>query len=160
MAEKRRFYNTGHAKGFSREKLFQTMEAILEGEEVEESLVDLTLEGVKYELERIGVRRDKAKEKGAGEKRDPLQSDYAVALREAFIPLLKGSTDPEGLSATELCDMAAAEKTVSPTGNAFTVPWVSRVLRAVDGVKEGKKIVTTITKDGLKQEKAVTTFKM
>ena len=74
---KRKFYNTGDAKGFTRSIFFQTVVAMVNGEEVSDQLAALTKQAAEYELEGIALAASNKSE--SAEKKDPLQSDYAIS---------------------------------------------------------------------------------
>ena len=152
MAEKRKFYNTGDAKGFTKAIFFQTVLEIANGNEVEDNLMNLVAQAAEYELEGIAAR---ASSKATGEHKDPLQSEYAQKLREAIVPLVDGTPR----SAQELVDMATAKGKVSPKGTPFSGPWVSRVLNNVDGIVCVKKVVEKTDAKGLKSQREVNAYK-
>lgn len=153
MAEaKRSFYNAGDAKGFTKKKFFEAVAAMAAGEEMEDKTVELIARGAEYELEGIALKPSKS----TGEAKDAMQSDYAVALREAIVPLVDGQLK----SAKELVDAATAKGKVSPTsGKAFAAPWVSRVLNVEPGIVSAMKIVEIIDAKGLKSQKEVKGYK-
>ena len=62
--EKRKFYNTGDAKGFTKQKFFEAVVDMCNGEDVD---VDLVRAAAEYELEGIEMR---ASNKATGEKKD------------------------------------------------------------------------------------------
>lgn len=150
--EKRKFYNTGDAKGFTKQKFFETVLAMASGEDVEDSMTSLVAQAAEYELEGIANR---ASTKGTGEKKDPLQSEYAQALAKAIVPLV--GTQPK--TAKELIEMADAKGLKSPKGTSFAAPWVSRVLNATEGVSAVKIVVDTTDAKGLKVQREVTAYK-
>lgn len=152
MAEKRKFYNTGDAKGFTKAIFFQTVLAMANGEDVSDEMVNLVGGAAEYELEGIANR---ASTKGSGERKDPLESDYAKALSAAIVPLIDGTPR----TAKELIDMATAKGKVSPKGTPFAAPWVSRVLNATAGVTAVKKVVEKVDAKGLKSQSEVTAYK-
>lgn len=152
MAEiKRKFYNSGDAKGFTKTVYHQTVLAMAHGEDVPAEMVDLVARAAEYELEGIANRPTKA----AGEKKDPLQSDYANELRAAILPLI----DATPRTAKELVDAATAKGKMAKTGKAFSGPWVSRVLNAEPGVVCVKKVVDKIDSKGLKSQSEVNAYK-
>ena len=153
MAEiKRKFYGTGEAKGFTKATFYQTVLSIINGEEVSDNLTDLVAKAAEYELEGIANRPSKA----SGEKKDPLQSNYANELRAAILPFL--SDTPRTVK--ELVDAATAKgKVASNTNKPFSGPWVTRVLRAEKGVVELKKIVEKVDAKGLKSQVEVNAYK-
>jgi hypothetical protein len=154
MAEiKRAFYNKGDAKGFTKAIFFQTVEAMANGEDVDPGLVTLVGAAAAYELEGISLKSDS---KATGEKKDPLDSDYAKALAAAIVPLVPATGD--GLTAKELIELATSKNLLSPKGTPFAAPWVSRVLNATAGVTATKKIVETKDAKGLKAQKEVTAY--
>lgn len=149
---KRKFYNSGDAKGFTKAIFFQTVAAMANGEEVSPELVSLVGAAAEYELEGIANRPTKA---GSADKKDPLQSDYAKALRAAIVPLV--SETPH--TAKELVDAATAKGKMAPTGKSFSGPWVSRVLNAEPGIVCVKKIVEKTDAKGLKSQSEVNAYK-
>ena len=152
MSEKRKFYNTGDAKGFTKAIFFNTVLAMANGEDVDEKLVDLVGQAAEYEIEGINAR---ASAKSTGEHKDPLESDYAKALSAAIVPLIDGTPR----TAKELIEMATAKGKVSPKGTPFAAPWVSRVLNATAGVTAVKKVVEKTDAKGLKAQAEVTAYK-
>lgn len=153
MADKRSFYNTGAAKGFTKGIFYQTVLAMANGEEISEDLASLVAQACEYELEGAALRA--AASKGSGEKKDPLQSAYAVALRAAVLPFVDGTAR----TAKELIDICTSKGKMAPTGKAFSAPWVSRVLNAESGIVCVKKIVDTVDAKGLKVQKEVNAYK-
>lgn len=152
MAEiKRKFYNAGEAKGFTKAVFFQTILAMANGEDVSDNLISLVAQAAEYELEGIANRPTKA----SGDKKDPLQSAYACALREAIMPFVDGTPR----TAKELIDAATAKGKMAPTGKAFSGPWVSRVLNAEAGVVCVKKVVDKVDTKGLKSQTEVNAYK-
>lgn len=149
--EKRKFYNTGDAKGFTKAIFFQTVLAMANGEDVDTNLVALVGAAAEYELEGIASRPSKA----PGEKKDPLQSDYAKALRTAILPFVDGTPR----TAKELVDAATAKGKMAPTGKAFSAPWVSRVLNAENGIVCVKKVIEKVDSKGLKSQQEVNAYK-
>lgn len=149
--EKRKFYNSGDAKGFTKAIFFQTVLAMANGEDVSDQMVALVGAAAEYELEGIANRPTKA----SGEKKDPLQSDYANALRAAIVPLVDGTPR----TAKELVDAATAKGKMAPTGKAFSAPWVSRVLNAESGIVCVKKVVDKVDAKGLKSQSEVNAYK-
>jgi hypothetical protein len=152
MSEKRRFYNTGDAKGFTKAIFFQTVLEMANDEPVDENLVALVAAAAAYEIEGIENRTSAA---STGERKDPLQSDYALALSAAIVPLVDGNPR----TAKELIDMATKAGKLSPNGKAFAAPWVSRVLNATPTVTAVKKIVDKVDAKGLKSQAEVTAYK-
>lgn len=154
MAEiKRKFYNTGDAKGFTKAVFYNQVLALARGEEVEAAMAELVAQAAEYELEGIAARAATA---GAtGEKKDPLASDYAKALSAAIVPLVDGTPK----TAKELIAAATAKGKLAPNGKEFAAPWVSRVLNATAGVVAVKKIVDTVDAKGLKAQREVTAYK-
>lgn len=152
MAEKRKFYNTGDAKGFTKAIFFQTVLAMANGEDVSDEMVSLVGAAAEYELEGISNR---ASSKATGEHKDPLESDYAKALSAAIVPFIDGTPR----TAKELIEMATAKGKVSPKGTPFAAPWVSRVLNATAGVVAVKKVVEKVDAKGLKSQAEVTAYK-
>jgi hypothetical protein len=150
---KRKFYNSGDAKGFTKAIFFQTVEAMANGEDVDPGLVALVGAAASYELEGIAL---KSNSKAPGEKKDPLDSDYAKALAAAIVPLVP--TNGDGLTAKELIELATNSGKLSPKGTPFAAPWVSRVLNATEGVNAQKKVVETTDAKGLKSQKEVTAY--
>lgn len=152
MAEKRKFYNTGDAKGFTKGTFFQTVLDIVNGEDVSADLTNLVAQAAQYELEGIAA---KAGSKATGERKDPLESDYAKALSAAIVPLI--SATPQ--TAKELIDAATKKGAMSPKGTPFAAPWVSRVLNATPGIVAVKKVVEKVDAKGLKSQAEVTAYK-
>lgn len=152
MAEKRKFYNTGDAKGFTKAIFFDAVLKMANGEDVEDNIVDLVAKAAEYELEGIANR---ASTKATGERKDPLESDYAKALSAAIVPFIDGTPR----TAKELIEMATAKGKVSPKGTPFAAPWVSRVLNATAGVVAVKKVVEKTDAKGLKSQAEVTAYK-
>ena len=154
MAEiKRKFYNTGDAKGFTKAIFFNEVLKLARGEDVDANMAELVAQAAEYELEGIAARASAAGT--TGEKKDPLASDYAKALSAAIVPLVDGTPR----TAKELVDMASAKGKVAPNGNKFAAPWVSRVLNATEGVVAVKKIIDTVDAKGLKAQREVTAYK-
>lgn len=152
---KRRFYNTGDAKGFTRKDFFAAVQKMAGGEELDEALIDLVAKAAAYELEGLANKATKSN----GEKKDPLDSDYAVALRAAIVPLL--STTPK--TGQELIDEATAAGNLSPKGTPFAAPWVARVLKGVALKGECeivKQIVEKTDSKGLKKQTEVNAYKL
>lgn len=150
--EKRKFYNTGDAKGFTKAVFFAEVLKLARGEEVEATMADLVAQACEYEIEGIATRAAQA---GTGEKKDPLQSDYAKALSAAILPLVNG--DPK--TAQELIDAATAKGHLAPNGKVFSGPWTARVLKATPGIVVVKKIVDTVDSKGLKSQREVNAYK-
>lgn len=159
---KRKFYNSGDAKGFTKEIFFQTVEAMANGEDVDANLVTLVGAAAAYELEGIAGKRA-AGSSGTGEKKDPMESDYAVALRAAIEPLV--SSTP--MSAKELIALATQKGSLSPKGTEWAAPWVSRVLNYIgkpesDGytgtIAVVAKVVEKTDAKGLKSQTEVTAY--
>ena len=148
---KRKFYGAGDAKGFTKAIFFQTVLAMANGEDVEDNLVALVGAAAEYELDGIAQKADA---KGAGEKKDPLQSDYAVALSNAIVPFV----DSTPRTAKELIDIATSKGKLSPKGTPFAAPWVSRVLNATAGINAVKKVVDKVDAKGLKSQAEVTAY--
>lgn len=149
---KRKFYNTGDAKGFTKQIFFNEVLKMARGEEVEAAMADLVAAAAEYELEGIASRTSTS---GTGEKKDPLASDYAKALSAAIVPLVDGTPK----TAKELIAAATAKGKLAPNGKDFAAPWVSRVLNATDGIVAVKKIVDTVDAKGLKAQREVTAYK-
>lgn len=149
--EKRKFYNSGDAKGFTKAIYFETVRDIVAGEDVDQDLINLVADATAYELEGIAL---KATKESTGERKDPLQSEYAHALRAAIKPFL----DKTPRTAKQLIEMATAKNRLSPKGTPFAEPWVARVLNVEDGVTHEKKIVETVNKAGLKAQREVTAY--
>lgn len=149
---KRKFYNTGDAKGFTKAVFYQAVLDMANGNEVPDDVVNLVAAAAEYELEGIANR---ATAKGTGERKDPLESDYAKALSAAIVPLI--GAQPK--TAKELIEAADAKGLKSPKGTSFAAPWVSRVLNATPGVVAVKKIVEKIDSKGLKSQAEVTAYK-
>lgn len=155
MAEiKRKFYNTGDAKGFTKQIFYNEILKLARGEDVEAAMADLVAQAAEYELEGIATRASTSAA-STGEKKDPLESDYAKALREAILPLVDGTPK----SAQELIAAATAKGKLAPNGKSFAAPWTSRVLNAAPGVVAVKKIVEVVDAKGLKSQREVTAYK-
>lgn len=157
MAEtKRKFYGSGDAKGFTRKDFFKAVESMANGEDVSLETMKLIADAATYELEGINLKSSKNAE---GEKKDPLQSDYAVALTKAILPLLKND---EAFSAQELQTMATSKGMLAPSGKAFVVPWIARVLNAMEnkGIVKTSKIVEKTNNKGLKAQDQVDAYKL
>lgn len=154
MAEiKRKFYNTGDAKGFTKAIFFNEVLKLARGEDVEAAMADLVAQAAEYELEGIAARASATG--STGEKKDPLASDYAKALSAAIVPLVDGTPK----TAKELIAAATAKGQLAPNGKEFAAPWVSRVLNATEGVTAVKKIIDTVDAKGLKAQREVTAYK-
>lgn len=163
MAEKRRFYNAGDAKGFTKAVFFEAVKALIEGGEMPEPATeDLILEACDYELESISLR---SKSTGTGEKKDALESDYATKLAQAIIPLV----DATPRSVEEILEIAMDKgiysDKVDDEGNPkpYAAPWVARVLSGKPGIDAGvekvSKVVEKKNKKGLVSQKEVTAYK-
>lgn len=150
---KRKFYNTGDAKGFTKAIFYGEVLKLARGEDVEAAMADLVAQAAEYELEGITARASASA--ASGEKKDPLASDYAKALSAAIVPLV----DNAPKTAKELIDAATAKGKLAPNGKSFAAPWVSRVLNATAGVVAVKKIVETVDAKGLKAQREVTAYK-
>lgn len=153
MAEiKRKFYNSGDAKGFTKAIFFETVRAMAAGEDVEDNMVALVEAAANYELEGIANR---ASTKPSGEKKNPLESDYAKALAAAIVPLI--GSEPQ--TAQELIDQATARGQIAPSGKPFSGPWVSRVLNAMpEQVVVTRKVVTRKDAKGLTSQTEVNAY--
>lgn len=150
---KRKFYNTGDAKGFTKAVFYNEVLKLARGEDVDAAMADLIVQAANYELEGIAARASAAA--ASGEKKDPLASDYAKALTAAIVPLLDGNPK----TAKELIDLATSKGKLAPNGRSFAAPWVSRVLNATAGVVAVKKIVEVVDGKGLKSQREVTAYK-
>jgi len=151
--EKRRFYNTGDAKGFTKAAFYAAVKAMADGEEVDDATVALVGAAAQYELDGIAAKAPAS----TGERKDPMQSDYAVALREAIVPLL--SDKPQ--TAEDLVNAATAKGSLAPSGKEWAKPWVSRVLSALaeEGtVTKTSVIVTKTDSKGLNAQKEAAAF--
>lgn len=152
MAEtKRKFYNTANAKGFTKAVFYQTVLAMANGETVSNELTSLVAGACEYELDGIANRPSKV----STEKKDPLQSDYAKALRAAIVPFI--SDKPQ--TAKQLADAATAKGKMAPSGKPFSGPWISRVLNAEPGVVCVKVVVEKTDAKGLKSQSEVNAYK-
>lgn len=149
---KRKFYNSGDAKGFTKAIFFATVKAMADGEDVEQKMIDLVAAAADYELEGIAAKSDA---KATGEKKDPLESDYAKALAAAIIPYI----DATPKTAKELVDLATKHGKLSPKGTSFSLPWCSRVCNATPGIVAVKKVVDKVDAKGLKSQAEVTAYK-
>lgn len=148
---KRRFYNYGDAKGFTKNDFFNAVIALANGEDIDDNILELTRMAAEYEIEGAALAKGS---KASGEKKDPLESDYAVALRAAIVPLVNSTA----MTAKELIDAATAKGLLSPKGVPFAAPWVSRVLNKADGVTAVKKVVEKVDAKGLKSQAEVTAY--
>lgn len=159
MAEKRKFYNCEEqgTKGMSKRTFFEEVLKMATGEEVTDDMADFIARAAEYELEGINNRPSKAGAEGPA--KDPLQSDYAVALREAIVPLVNGNPQ----TAKQLVDAATAKGKLAPSGKSFSAPWTSRVLNAMakegKGIAEVKMVVETVDAKGLKKQREVSGYK-
>lgn len=162
MAEKRRFYNAGEAKGFTKAVFFEAVKALIEGEDLPDAATEqLILDACDYELESISLRS----KSGSGEKKDALESEYATKLAQAIIPLV----DATPRSVEEILAIAAERgifsDKVDDTGNPkpYAAPWVARVLSGKPGIDAGvekvSKIVEKKNAKGLVSQKEVTAYK-
>lgn len=149
---KRKFYNSGDAKGFTKAIFFATVKAMADGEDVDQKLVDLVAAAAAYEIDGIEAKSDA---KATGEKKDPLESDYAKALARDIVPFI----DANPKTAKELIDTATKHGKLSPKGTVYAAPWVSRVLNATPGVTAVKKVVEKVDAKGLKSQAEVTAYK-
>lgn len=156
MAEaKRKFYNSGDAKGFTKKDFFETVAAIVEDYdgEVEANMVDLVAQAAAYELEGIANRPSKA----SGEKKNPLESDYAQELASKIIPRI--GKEAQAKTAKQLVEECTkAGEVASKTGKPFAGPWVSRVLNATPGISSKKIIIDDVDSKGLKVQKEATAY--
>ena len=154
--EKRKFYNTGDAKGFTKADFFKAVAAMAKGEEVDEATIDLVAQAADYEIEGMELKAAKA---ASGEKKDALQSDYANLIRKNIIPFL--TNEPK--SAKELSQEAFAKKVKGPSGSAYSAPWISRVFNAEaeagNGIVKVKKIIEKVNSKGLKAQAEVVAYK-
>lgn len=157
MADKRRFYNTGDAKGFGKADYFAAVARLVDGETLDGATLALVADATAYELEGIANRTNSAAV--SGERKDPLQSEYALGLAAAIVPLI--SKTPQ--TAKQLIDAAEAAGSVSPKGGKWAAPWVSRVLNAIvnagdQGITLDKIVVDTVDTKGLKSQKEVVAY--
>lgn len=150
--EKRRFYNTGEAKGFKKRDFFETVLAVLTGEEVSDEMIALVIKGAEYELEGMDVRAAKS----SAEAKDPLQSEYAIAVREAMVPLV--TAEPQ--TADAMIQAATDAGNLSPKGKPFANTWVHRVLQAEPGIQKVQMKVMRTSKEGLQGEVLATGYKL
>lgn len=154
MTEKRKFYNTGDAKGFTKAVFFNEVIKLANGEDVADDMIALIIGAAEYELEGIASRASATA--ANGEKKNPLDSDYAKALREAILPLI----DNTPRTVPELVDAATAKgKLWAASGKPFAPTWVYRVLNNEASVVAVKKIVETVDSKGLKAQREVTAYK-
>lgn len=153
---KRRFYNFGEAKGFTKAVYYSTIASILSGEEVDDNLRDLCIAATEYELEGVEIKSSqKSQSTPPGERRDPLHSDYANEIRAAILPLI--TDNPQ--SAKSLIEQAtAAGKVSSKSGKPFGYAWVCRVLNAEAGVAATKVITETVDRAGLMKQVPLTAY--
>lgn len=148
---KRSFYNTGDAKGFTKAAFFQAVLDMANGVEIADAQASLIAAAAEYELEGIANRAEKA----AGEAKDPMQSNYAIAILEAFLPLL--SDKPQTLN--ELIEKAEKKAIASPTGKDWSAAWVARVLNKQESIEQVEVIVDHVDKNGLKQQRIKKAYK-
>lgn len=154
---KRKFYNSGDTKGFTKGVFFEKVHALASGVEIEPEFVDLIIAACVYELEGIELR---AEGKVPGARKDPMESDYAKALIAAITPLI--TAEPK--SAKELIAQATKSGKLAPSGKEFSGPWVSRVLNILaddttSGIVAIKKIVEKVDAKGLKAQSEVNAYK-
>jgi len=141
----RKFYGAGDAKGFSKKAFFEAVLAFINGEDVEDNVVDLIAQACEYELEGIALAKEKA---GTKEKTPTLEKQIAKDIIGALVPML--TTEPQ--TTDELIAMATQKGLTTSKETNFSNPWVNTVFKAL--AEEGKiarvqKVVTvTKTKDG------------
>lgn len=153
---KRKFYNTGDAKGFTKAVFFAEVKKLAEGDEVDDAMMALIAAAADYEIEGIGLRSET---KGTGEKKDPMESDYAKALAAAIVPLITA----DAKTAKELIALATKSGKLAPSGKEFAAPWVSRVLNEVakdpaNHIAAIKKVVEKTDAKGLKAQAEVSAY--
>lgn len=153
MAEKRRFYNSGDWKGLTKKDLYEAVAALADGEDLDENIIEFVKAACDYELETLAIAA--AKPKKAGEHTDPLQSDYAKALRAAVMPFITGN--PQTIA--DLQEKMTAAGKVSTSGKPFSIPWIGRVLNSETGIVKTQVIVEKVGKDGLKAQVQATAYK-
>lgn len=147
MAEvKRKFYN----KEFGKRDFYEGIIELAEDGATSKP-IDKILAAAQYELEGLDTRPSKA---GGGERKDPLQSDYANEVRASIIPFINSTPK----SAEELVNEATARGIVSSKGTPFAKPWVSRVLNKEEGISASIKVVEITNKKGLKEQKEVVCY--
>lgn len=146
MSENRRFYGAGDAKGFTKAKFFQTVQSFFEGEDIDNSLEDLVIQACVFELESLSRRRNTTDPDAP--KKDPLQSDYANAIRAAVLPLIDGTPRTCHQFADMIAEkgilppVAASGKNKGVQGDKFHYGWIARVLKKEPGVVAEEIIVT------------------
>ena len=155
----RRFYNTGEYKGFTKATFFELVQAMLEGEELDDNEIAFVADAVDYELEGIAINKAKSAAKSTAGKKDWRESDYAKQIEAKLMPFLSKDV---ALSLTELVAIGN-EQAPTDNGKAWSLPWGGRYLndKAESGVlvKEDK-IVDAVDKKGLKYQKAVAAYRV
>ncbi len=149
---KRKFYNTGEAKGFTKRIFFEAVLALSNGEDIDAETLELVTAAAEYEIDGIDNRPKKA----ATDKKDALQSPYAQEIVNVMLPMLGTEATPK--TANDLIAAAAAAGKKAPSGKDFSVPWVARVLQNHPNV--GSKVIVVDTTDakGLHKQKEVTGY--
>lgn len=158
-APKRSFYN----KEFTKEMFYQSVTALLNGDDIEDAAFEKCKEACAYELETITLRRQyaasKSREKGVG--KNAIESDYAVGLKNAIMPYLTSNPLP----LKELAAMAEADGKKGPSGKPYTTMWIGRVLND-EAARENPKvvceqvIVETVDSKGLKKQSTVKAYRL
>ncbi len=154
--EKTRFYGTGKAKDFARLDYLAIVDKVLRGEGITNMESELAIEATAHEIKKL---ENAAAKRVSGDPKDPLESEYAVALEKAIIPFL--SSTPQ--TALELQKKMTAAGKLSPKGKDFAVTWIARVLnsekvKAIHKVVISKKIVEKVNKDGLRNDSQCTAY--
>ena len=147
--EKRRFYNTGTAKGFTKAIFFKAVLDLANGEDIGE-MIDLVAAAAEYELEGINLKA----EKGDGEAKDPLASDYAQAIVKDVISLIGA----EPMTAKELSEAATKLGKLAPSGKPYAPAWIARVAKNTVGIVVTEKIVNKVDAKNLKSQAMVAAY--
>lgn len=161
MADKemRRFYNTGEYKGFTKATFYELVQAILEGEELDDNEIAFVADAVDFELEGLAIRKAQSAAKSSVGKKDWRESDYAKQIEAKIMPFLSKDV---ALSLTELVELGN-EQAPTDNGKSWSLPWLGRYFndKADAGVvvKEDK-IVDAVDKKGLKHQKAVAAYRL
>lgn len=137
----RKFYGAGDAKGFSKKTFFETVLAIANGEDVEDSQIALVAAAAEYELEGIAIAKEKT---GTKEKTPTLEKQIAKDIIAALVPMLTG----EPQTTDELIALATQKGLQTSKETNFSNPWVNTVFKAL--AEEGKIKRVTKTVDTVK----------
>jgi len=140
----RKFYGAGDAKGFSKKAFFEAVIAYVNGEDVEDGIVDLIVAACEYELEGIALAKEKA---GTKEKVPTLEKQIAKDIIANLVPLL--TDEPQTTDA--LIDIATKKGLTTSKETNFSNPWVNTVFKALS--EEGKIKRVTVVKDVVKKGK-------